>query len=670
MTVSTTDNRGSYAGNGVTTVFSFPNAFLADADLVVLDVLDSTGAETVKTLTTHYTVSGAGDAAGGSVTMLTAPAAGHTLVIYRDPALTQPIDLVNGDLLNVETGVERGFDRAAMQIQRVRDIVDRSLHLPEGDVGFTAADLELPAEVDRASKFLAFDADGKPIATAGIAGTVVVSPFMETVVDDTNQDAALVTLLSGADGNAALTNLEATRSETGATAVPVLTKLRECISVFDFMTAAQIADAVARTASLDTTAAIQAALTAANTITGGTVFIPAGTYKVTGALTLYKNTVLKGAGKAASILLSNHTGDGINSTWPINSSTPVNIVVEHLQLKNTNAANTGGGFVDVGGTYWSLRDCHIEGFKYGGILDQSELVEIDTSTFQFQLLCAVWLVNGDQHTVGASNLYTNRISIKRTQINNNATAGLYGIIDEGGYAHTFEALNFNGCDTHVYLAGVAPVLFVSCEWEGAATRNVLSEAVRYHGGGAVGSSVGVIFQSNLFVPDAGATDSLNFNYGGPLNLVGNYWSGAHSPKIAGVANIAHVVSLGNQYDAGALFTQSAYYQHVTMDWLVGGTGSGLTIGTNTNGIKKYLYATATWDPASIANTASDNVSVSCPGAEVGDLCLAGFNSIAGSGWTIDAQCVTADNVLVRITNLTGGAVDLASGTVKVCVFKS
>lgn len=193
MTVSTLNNRVSYAGNGTTTVFSFPNRFLADTDLVVLEVNDTTGVETSKTLTTHYTVTGAGDAAGGSVTMLTAPATGVTLVIYRDPALTQPIDLVNGDPLDVDTGIERGFDRSTLQIQRVRDLIDRSLRLPEGDTGFVAADMELPAKVDRASLLLGFDADGKPMASAGTGGAAT-SAFMATVLDDTTSAAALGTL--------------------------------------------------------------------------------------------------------------------------------------------------------------------------------------------------------------------------------------------------------------------------------------------------------------------------------------------------------------------------------------------------------------------------------------------------------------------------------------------
>lgn len=193
MTVNTTTNRVSYAGNGTTTAFAVPFPFLADADLVVLERTDSTGVELTKTLTTHYTVSGAGDASG-TVTMLTAPATGVTLVIYRDPALTQIVDLVPNDPLPVETAIEQPLDRLTMITQRTRELVERALRLPDGDTGFVAADMKIPAKVTRAGNYLSFDADGKPIASAGTGSDPAASSYMATVLDDTTAVAARRTL--------------------------------------------------------------------------------------------------------------------------------------------------------------------------------------------------------------------------------------------------------------------------------------------------------------------------------------------------------------------------------------------------------------------------------------------------------------------------------------------
>lgn len=131
MTISSTTSRISYAGNGVTTIFSFPYYFLAEADLIVVSRDDTTGVETAKVLTTDYTVSGEGEQAGGSVTMLIAPATGTTLVIYRDPAATQGLDLVANDALPVEN-VEEALDKLTMLVQRLIDVVSRSVSLSDG----------------------------------------------------------------------------------------------------------------------------------------------------------------------------------------------------------------------------------------------------------------------------------------------------------------------------------------------------------------------------------------------------------------------------------------------------------------------------------------------------------------------------------------------------------
>lgn len=189
MTLSTTTNRIQYSGNGATTGFSFPYYFLLDADLVVI-VTSSAGVETVNTLTTDYTISGAGAQAGGTVTMLTAPASGETLTIYRDAAVTQDLDLVENDPLPAEE-IEERLDKLTMLVQRTKDRLDRALILKESD---SSAQLTIPLLAERASKFLAFDASGNAVASATVPSSTVVSPYMVTVLDDLTAAAARTTL--------------------------------------------------------------------------------------------------------------------------------------------------------------------------------------------------------------------------------------------------------------------------------------------------------------------------------------------------------------------------------------------------------------------------------------------------------------------------------------------
>src|SRR6185503_3209026 len=93
MTVSTTTNNANFEGNGVATVFPFVFRFFTDADLVVTLVDNETGAELVLDLGIDYSVQGAGNAGGGSVTMLIGPIAiGYTLNVAR---VLRPVQLVS-----------------------------------------------------------------------------------------------------------------------------------------------------------------------------------------------------------------------------------------------------------------------------------------------------------------------------------------------------------------------------------------------------------------------------------------------------------------------------------------------------------------------------------------------------------------------------------------------
>lgn len=142
MTVPSTTTRVTYAGDGLSTAFPVSFYFLANADLVVL-LVDSDGNSTTQVLTTNYTVAGAGVEAGGTVTMLVAPPSGYTLVIYRDPAVTQLTDYQPNDPFPAETH-ERALDKLTMIAQRARELVTRSFRLADSDTSGASTTLPTP----------------------------------------------------------------------------------------------------------------------------------------------------------------------------------------------------------------------------------------------------------------------------------------------------------------------------------------------------------------------------------------------------------------------------------------------------------------------------------------------------------------------------------------------
>jgi hypothetical protein len=90
MTISSTTVKVSYSGNSSTTVFAYTYKILDDDEIQVI-IRSSTGTETIKTKTTHYTVSGVGSPGGGNITFLTAPVTGETVILKRNTTKTQSL---------------------------------------------------------------------------------------------------------------------------------------------------------------------------------------------------------------------------------------------------------------------------------------------------------------------------------------------------------------------------------------------------------------------------------------------------------------------------------------------------------------------------------------------------------------------------------------------------
>ena len=159
MTVSSTTVKNSYSGNGSTTEFAYTFKIFADTDLQVI-IRSAAGTETIKTLTTHYTVAGAGDASGGSITFTSGntPASGETVVIIREVPQTQAIDYIANDPFPAESH-EEGLDRATMTTQQVQEELNRSIKLSRTNT-MTSTEFTVGA-TDRANKILAFDSSGE-----------------------------------------------------------------------------------------------------------------------------------------------------------------------------------------------------------------------------------------------------------------------------------------------------------------------------------------------------------------------------------------------------------------------------------------------------------------------------------------------------------------------------
>ena len=170
MTISSTTVKNSYSGDGSTTTFNYTFKIFADSDLQVI-IRSSTGTETVKTITTHYTVTGAGNANGGTVVFTAGniPTSTETVVLRRAVPQTQSIDYIANDPFPAESH-EEGLDRATMTLQQVQEELDRSIKLSRTNT-MTSTEFAVGAS-DRANKILAFDGNGEISVTQEL-GTFV-----------------------------------------------------------------------------------------------------------------------------------------------------------------------------------------------------------------------------------------------------------------------------------------------------------------------------------------------------------------------------------------------------------------------------------------------------------------------------------------------------------------
>jgi hypothetical protein len=159
MTISSTTVKNSYSGNGTLDTFNYTFKVFADADIQVI-IRDASATETVKTLTTHYTVTGAGSASGGTIVFTAGniPSATETVVIRRASPQTQAIDYIANDPFPAESH-EEGLDRSMMAVQQLQEEVDRSIKLSRTNT-MNSTEFAI-GDTDRAGKVLGFDAGGE-----------------------------------------------------------------------------------------------------------------------------------------------------------------------------------------------------------------------------------------------------------------------------------------------------------------------------------------------------------------------------------------------------------------------------------------------------------------------------------------------------------------------------
>jgi hypothetical protein len=184
--ITAVERRVVYSGSAGTGPYNFNFPVLTATDIKVYQNA------TLKTLTTHYTVSISGSTGTGSVTLGSAASGSDTITIVGARSIQRSSDFVTaGDLLASSLNTE--LDSLTIFVQQVSEESDRAIKAPVTDP--TDIDMALPAKADRLGKYLAFDGtSGDPIigetvgANLGNWAAATVYSLRDLVKDTSNNN--------------------------------------------------------------------------------------------------------------------------------------------------------------------------------------------------------------------------------------------------------------------------------------------------------------------------------------------------------------------------------------------------------------------------------------------------------------------------------------------------
>lgn len=230
-----------YVANGVQTVFEYPFPIFASEDLKVY----FDGAPQYA----GYDIADAGQTSGGTIAFDHPPADGIVVTLERRLPLERMTDFLEGGDFSARA-INNELDYLTASVQQVDRRLAPMLRYSDHE---NTAQTVLPDRVARANKALGFDGDGNPVAVT-LEGSMAAPDY--------------------------------TAYGTGAVMRPSSDKFSDAVSVKDF--------GAYGNGLHDDTLAIQKALAAHDT-----VFLPPGSYLLSGTITLGERQKLYGAGQVS-----------------------------------------------------------------------------------------------------------------------------------------------------------------------------------------------------------------------------------------------------------------------------------------------------------------------------------------------------------------------------------
>jgi len=476
---------------------------------------------------------------------------------------------------------------------------------------------------------------------------------------------------------------------TGAVARPYLSKNRDIWSVFDFMTATEIADVLGRTASVDVTTAVQTAMTAASAASG-TLEFPPGIYLIKSSMSLssVSNFALKGAGQGATIIKAD---SGSTFTQPLLTLTSCTYyTIEDITFDQNNTASFLSNHKCVVINYtsddWHIHRCEVKNFTYIAIAADSckrfyiEDNTISRTSAQSSLNHGInvsssasvsdhGFIRGNMVTKSGSGYEGIRLTIAENVFTGSGYGAGIAVTTDGTNSYGQYQIHGNICKNGT---GTDDDGFPVCGMEIIGAYSNVSNNLCY-------SNAGSGIRSFLYQ----GIISDNVCYGNGTLGTANHKSGIQGWY--STSTIGHrytLVSNNHCFDGGGgtqaygyaeTDSNCRYNRYYMNDFSVNATANAVFAN---GGLYSYFSGDTTeytwgtpWNPGTIANGArSPLVFTGLNDIAMGDIAIASHNQDLG-GCTISAYVNATNQVTVVITNNTGSGVTVASGTTRIKTFK-
>lgn len=274
MTVSTSYTPLTYTGNGSTTNFSVTWPFF-DGTLVVTEIVIATGVETVKTINTHYTVTGGTDDDGlpatGTVVANSAPASTVQWRIERTTPKTQASTWGENDAFPQKT-IEAALDKQILIAQEGTELDGYMQLVTSGDPDYWDAEDYIIRNV--ANPVESDDAVNKSYGDANYGGTAATNAAASASAAASSASAASTSATSASTSATQAINAAGflyTFDSSTTMADPGAGDVRLNNSTFASVTAIAVADNSANTGNPDVSASILAMDDSTSTANRGTV---------------------------------------------------------------------------------------------------------------------------------------------------------------------------------------------------------------------------------------------------------------------------------------------------------------------------------------------------------------------------------------------------------------